>query len=148
MSKAVKVRFQKVHPKATIPRKASSGACAFDLTAVDFHFMDSYEEYDTGIVVAIPEGYVGVVVARNSISNIDWFLCNGVGIIDKDFRGSIKLRFKRTSNEGEEFNPAPYYPPDRIGQLLILPNPEVEFEEVESFDITARGTGGFGHTGK
>ena len=69
-------------------------------------------------------------------------LTNSVGCIDADYRGEIKFRFK-PSNAGN----AIYKVGDKIGQLIIMPYPEVEFEQVEELDTTERSEDGFGSSG-
>ena len=68
---------------------------------------------------------------------------NSVGVIDSDYRGSISFVFYKGPTWIE-----PYSYGDRIGQLVIVPIPEVEFVEVEELSETERGAGGYGSTGK
>ena len=68
-------------------------------------------------------------------------LANSVGVIDSNYRGEVKLRFK-DAFKGRNYNIG-----DRVGQLLILPYPKIELTEVEELSITDRGNGGFGSTG-
>jgi len=69
-------------------------------------------------------------------------LCNSVGVIDSGYRGEIELRFRYIKNTTE------YNIGDKVGQLVIIPYPKIEFEEVEELTETERGTNGFGSTGK
>ena len=157
--KQVTVNFKKLNPFAVIPTKASEGAGGFDLVTPSYpsDYQSSYVEYDTGIAVAIPEGYVGLLVPRSSVSETRWQLCNSIGIIDSDFRGSIKMRFTPSKLASTTYNVQPgdihrhtdpYTMGDRIGQLVIVPCPTVEFEEVDELPETDRGDGGYGSTGK
>ena len=137
----LKVRFKKLHPDAVTPSYSKIGDAGLDLTA---HWMmnvnDSYIEYGTSIAVEIPEGYVGLIFPRSSVSNKqNFYLKNSVGVIDSGYRGEIKLRF----NRDKEF----YSAGDKIGQLIILPYPTIYLEEVEELSSTERGNGGFGSTG-
>ena len=100
-------------------------------------------KYDTGIAVEIPPGYVGLVFPRSSVCKTGLSLANSVGVIDSDYRGSISLVFYK----GAELIEAYSYG-DRIGQLVIVPIPEVEFVEAEELSETERGAGGYGSTGK
>lgn len=138
----MKVKIKKLHDKAVIPKYAHDTDAGLDLVAVSVEHFDSFIEYDTGIAVAIPEGHVGLIFPRSSISKKALFLSNSVGVIDSGYRGPIKFRFKQT--QGENI----YQIGDRIGQLIILPYPKVEFEEVDELDKTERGEGGYGSTGK
>jgi dUTP pyrophosphatase len=65
-----------------------------------------------------------------------------VGVIDSGYRGEIMLKLTRSSDELE------YCEGDRVGQIIILPYPQIEFEEVKELSETNRGTGGFGSTGE
>ena len=80
-----------------------------------------------------------MVFPRSSISKTEASLANSVGVIDAGYRGPVKLRFY-----GDE---KPYNVGDRIGQIIIIPYPQVEFEEVEDLTETERGQGGFGSSG-
>lgn len=147
------ILVKKLSDKAVLPRRMSEGAAGFDLVATDNGtFLASYDstvEYDTGIAVAIPDGYVGLLFPRSSISNSQWSLANSVGVIDSDYRGPIKLRFRYHGvKHGIEVthDDVPYSVGDRIGQLVITPAPTVYFEEVDDLDDTTRAYGGFGST--
>ena len=72
-------------------------------------------------------------------------LRNHVGIIDSGYRGEIMLKFgwyEQTPGEHKVYDAG-----DRIGQIMIMPYPQVEFNEVEQLSETDRGAGGFGSTG-
>lgn len=140
------VRFRKSHPEAVTPLQATSGAAGLDLVAVSRNVPNptfgAYVEYDTGICVEIPPGYVGLVFPRSSISDQDLSLANAVGVIDSDYRGSIKFRFRSTGGMRQ------YKPGDRIGQLVITPTPVVTLHEVGVLGPTERGDGAHGSTGR
>ena len=116
-----------------------------DLTAINISTVDNgnfgYIEYDTGLSLEIPEGFVGLIFPRSSISNTGLILANAVGVIDSSYRGSIKCRFKAIPNT------TIYNVGERIAQLLILPYPQINFEEVEELSTTDRGLDGFGSSG-
>jgi dUTP pyrophosphatase len=140
----MQIRFKKLHPTAVMPKRATDGAAGFDLTAVTCKYGDNGKVfYDTGIAVEIPAGYVGLVFQRSSVHKTGLMLCNAVGVIDADYRGSIQFVF-RVGYGGC----SPYKPGDRIGQLVIVQNPQIEFVESDKLSETARGTGGYGSTGK
>lgn len=141
----IKVRFKKLVPEAVIPTKAFPSDAGFDLTAVN-HSTDtlySLAVYHTGIAVEIPEGYVGLIFPRSSISRKDIMLYNSVGVIDSHYRGELILKFYLT-----EPRMRLYHDGDRIGQLIIIPYPEIEFEEAEELSETDRGDGSFGSSGR
>jgi len=142
----INVSIKKLHEDAKIPTYAHPTDAGMDLYAVDdgkakmAHGCHIYTEYDTGIAVAIPEGYVGLVFPRSSISKQTLSLANSVAVIDANYRGPIKLRFR-------VFGDIEYTKGDRIGQLVIMPYPKVCFTEVDELDDTDRGDGGFGSSG-
>lgn len=98
----------------------------------------------TGIAVRIPEGYTGLVCARSGLAcKRSLAPANKVGVIDPDYRGEIMVALHDHSDL-----PATIRGGERIAQLLIVPCPQCEIAEVASLDDTARGSGGFGSTGK
>ena len=139
----MKVRFKKLVREATVPTKAHPTDAGYDLTCVSFD-TDYYGfTYHTGIALEIPEGYCGLIYPRSSVSKYDLALANCVGVIDCAYRGEIILKFRRT----QPFRKA-YVKGDRIGQLMIVPCFDVEFESVKSLTDSDRGEGGFGSTGE
>lgn len=139
----MQVKFKKLHPDAKTPSFNKPGDAGADLVAVSKSFTDLFFEYDTGIAVEIPEGFVGLVFPRSSLSNYRLSLANSVAVIDSNFRGTIKLRFKDTLGD-----PLSYEVGDRVGQLIVMPIPVVEFVEAEELSSTVRGEQGFGSSGK
>lgn len=138
------VKIKRLSQDAVIPKYSKSGDAGLDLTAVAKSETDLYVEYDTGLSVAIPEGYVGLLFPRSSVSNYHLNLANSVGVVDSNYRGPIKARFKKTTN-GPYANL--YNVGDRVAQLIIIPYPSIELEEVDELDETNRGAGGFGSSG-
>ena len=137
------IKFKKLHPAAVIPKIAKVGDAGADLTAIEKE-MDNYSGqiiYRTGIAVEIPEGHVGLIFPRSSIYKTSLSLTNSVGVIDSGYRGELTFRFRG-------YYQVAYNVGDRIGQLVILPLPLVEYEEVEELSTTERGEDGFGSTGK
>ncbi len=141
----IKVKIKKLIDQAEIPKKASEGAAAFDLKAIDYYYNSShnFHEYGTGLSLELPEGYEAQIRPRSSISKTSFMLCNPPGTIDSDYRGEIKIRFKHIDDR-ELF----YDVGDRVAQLIIQKIPKVEFQEVGELSETIRGTGGFGSTNK
>ena len=105
------------------------------------HTIDKYgnQVYDTQIAMEIPDGYVGLIFPRSSVSKTGLSLRNAVGVIDSGYRGPIMLKFG-----GEAGG---YLAGDRVGQIMILPYPEIEYVEVDELSDSERGAGGFGSTG-
>ena len=140
------IKIKKLHPEAVIPSYSKEGDAGLDLTAVTMTSVNEenygYLEYDTGLSIEIPENHVGLVFPRSSISNTGLILANAVGVVDSNYRGPIKCRFKAIPNSNV------YNSGDRVAQLIILPIPQITFEEVEELSTTERGNKGFGSTGK
>lgn len=142
----MKVKIKKLLPRAVMPTKRD-GDAGYDLTATNVaHTTDEkasfgYVEYSTDLAIEIPEGYVGYIYPRSSISKTGLILANSVGVIDSSYRGEVKLRFKYISRTEL------YKVGDRVGQLIIMPLPNIELEEAEELSSTERGEGGFGSTG-
>ena len=166
----MQVKIKKLHKNAVIPTYSKQGDAGMDLTAVSRIFdKDGNVSYGTGLSFEIPEGYVGLLFPRSSNSKQDLLLSNSVGVLDSGYRGEVFFKFKPSAiyvdneegldEEGESFDfvslPNDGYAQDRfykigerVGQLIILPYPQIEFEEVDKLTDTERGEGGFGHTGK
>ena len=141
----MKVKIKKLHPNAVIPSYAKNGDAGLDLTAISkSECVENIITYRTGLSIAIPQGYVGLIFPRSSIYKLDMFLTNCVGVIDSGYRGEIMFKFAIT--ESEQFADI-YHTGDRVGQLIIIPYPQIELEEVEELSDTDRGEGGFGSSG-
>lgn len=97
----------------------------------------------TGLHMSIPEGYEGQIRGRSGLAlNYGITLANGIGTIDSDYRGEIKVILINLGNEEFTVNNG-----DRVAQLVLIKYEKIEFEIVETLDDTKRGSGGFGHTG-
>lgn len=139
----MKVKIKKLHENAVIPKYAQKGDSGLDLTATSKNYdIHGKLVYGTGLAIEIPYGYVGYIFPRSSIADKTLSLANSVGVIDSNYRGEIMLKFKDKGEIGITYNIG-----DRIGQLIIMPIPSIEFEEVEELSDTTRGAGGFGSTG-
>lgn len=138
------VKIKRLHKDAIVPSYQKHGDAGMDLTMVSEEWNDknTMVTYNTGLAVEIPEGYVGLLFPRSSISKTSLNLANSVGVIDSGYRGEIMFKY-RYPEEGMVYSVG-----DRIGQLLILPYPQIKFEEVEDLTTTERGKGGFGSSGK
>lgn len=136
------IKFKKLNRDAVTPSYAKEGDAGLDLTAISstLNTTERYFEYSTGLAVEIPNGYVGLIFPRSSISNKDLYLTNAVGVIDSGYRGEIKFRFKSSHIHAANI----YKPGDRIGQLLIIPYPHINIEIVDDLSFSDRGSKGFG----
>lgn len=144
----MKVKIKRLKADAVIPSYAKPGDAGMDLVAIscDYDIKTDSFIYGTGIAVEIPKGFVGLLFPRSSIYKTDGFMTNHVGVIDSGYRGEVKAIFKTRTPVLMEF--APYEVGNKIAQLMIVPYPNIEFEEVEVLSETERGEGGHGSTGK
>ena len=157
----MEVKIKKLHPNAVIPKYESAGAAGMDLTATSKKYDDHGNVvYGTGIAIQIPQGYYADLRPRSSISKYDLVLANSIGTIDSDYTGELIFKFKPTiefvTHEfavNQKCGSMPhihstYEVGDRIGQIIIMPYPKIEFVEVDELDKTERGNGGFGSANK
>ncbi len=142
------VHLQKLHPDAIVPRYATDGAAGADLCALPVGEPIIIEPgmtvfIHTGIALAIPAGYVGLVHARSGMASKRGLApANKVGVIDSDYRGELMVALHNHGTVAQTVLPG-----DRVAQLLIVPVMTPMFCPVESLANTARGNGGFGSTG-
>lgn len=136
----MKVKIKKTHENAVIPKYARNGDAGLDLTVVSSERVDSeHIKYNFGLAIEIPIGYVGLIFPRSSIYKKRQILSNSVGVIDSGYRGEISAVMLGTSKSS-------YAVGERCAQLIILPYPSVEFEEVKELTDTERGKKGYGST--
>lgn len=130
-----------------LPSYETSGSAGMDLQA----YISSPIELKplgrvlvpTGLYVMIPRGYEGQIRGRSGLALKHGItLANGIGTIDSDYRGEIKVILINLSEEPFTINNG-----DRIAQFVLSKYEEIEFEPVDSLEETSRGEGGFGHTG-
>lgn len=174
----MKVKFKKLSDQAVTPSYAKPGDAGLDLTVTricdsddkpfNIQNVKSTDNtamiiYHTDIAVEIPTGFVGLIFPRSSISKKPMTLANCVGVIDSGYRGEVQVRMKLdapgigriladflktgTTNGKSVFKDI-YQVGDKVAQLVIIPYPEVELEEVSELSSTERGEGGFGSTNK
>ena len=141
------IKFKKLNDLAKIPTfgsEYSAGADLYAATSYDIEIWpDETIKVDTGLSVAIPEGYFGAIYARSGLATKQGLRpANCVGVVDSDYRGPVIVALHNDSNI-RQIVPAG----SRIAQLIISPTPKFEFQEVEELDDTERGEGGFGSTG-
>jgi len=141
----MKVKIKKLHPLAVIPTYAKSGDAGMDFVATKVISEETYSiTYGTDIAMEIPEGFVGLVFPRSSIRKYELNLSNSVGVIDSGYRGELQATFRKTHGDSSET----YNIGDKIFQMIIIPYPQIKFEESDELSDTERGEGGFGSTGK
>ena len=98
----------------------------------------------TGLAMELPTGYVGLIFARSSMGvKRDLAPANKVGVVDSDYRGEFMVALHNHGSREQRVENG-----ERIAQLVIAPVFTPGFTEVQQLSDTARGTGGFGSTGK
>jgi dUTP pyrophosphatase len=137
----MKLKIKKLNIEAKIPHYANPDDAGMDVYAISKEVKERFIEYGTGLSFEVPEGHMMLVFPRGSLSNKDLILANHVGVLDSGYRGELKLRFRKIGDDVYDIG-------DKIGQIIIVPFPKIEFEEVEELSETGRGSGGFGSTGK
>ena len=149
MELKIKAVSPKIGSDIPLPFYATPGSAAMDLHACMEAAVvipaGGRKVIPTGIAIALPSAeYVALVFARSGLGIKHGIaLSNGVGVIDSDYRGEIRVGLTNLSD-----TPYTVQPGDRIAQLAVMPVVQAELERVDSLDDTGRGTGGFGSTGK
>ena len=149
MELKIKAISPKVGGEIPLPYYASAGAAAMDLHACVDGPVEvaprALVSIPTGVAIALPSAdYVALVFARSGLGIKHGItLSNGVGVIDSDYRGEIRVGLTNLSDV-----PYTVQPGDRIAQLMVTPVVRPALVQVEELDETQRGTGGFGSTGK
>ncbi|UCE39746.1 MAG: dUTP diphosphatase [Candidatus Aminicenantes bacterium] len=139
----MELKAKKINKDAKLPQYGHKGDAGLDLfSSTNFVLAEGQvEAIPTGIKIAVPEGYVGLIWDKSGVS------LKGVhrlaGVIDSGYRGEVKVVMINLSNEP--------YVIDRgmkIAQMLVQPITIVDVVEMDDLDDTSRGEGGFGSTGK
>lgn len=136
--------FTKTNPKAIKPVKGSPQAAGWDLFSVTDITLKpkTVIPVDTGIAFAFPEGYYGRVTGRSGFALKQIVVGAGAGVIDPDYRGSVKVILNNQSDEAYEIKYG-----DRIAQIVCEKIGLAELVEKTELDTTIRGNRGFGSTG-
>ena len=145
----MKVNVKKLDSNAVLPTYARHGDAGMDLTATS----KSYDEhgnvcYGTSLAFEIPNGFVGLLFPRSSNTKKDLILGNSVGVLDSGYRGEVVFKFRPVMplERDIEFGPREHDVGDRIGQIIIMPYPKIEFNLVDELSSSDRGVGAFGST--
>lgn len=104
--------------------------------------------YKSGIAMSIPQGHVGLLFPRSSNAKMQLLLTNSVGVIDSGYRGDIMAKFRMMPDNASHNKHKEYEVGDRFAQLIIMPYPVIDLEEVEELDNSSRGACGYGSSGK
>lgn len=146
------VKIKKLSELAVTPAYGKPGDAGMDLTctSVELDANGNYV-YRTGLAIEIPEGFVGLLFPRSSNANKSLMLTNSVGVVDSGYRGEIMFKYKPNYQffltEVDKRHYKIYNVGDRVGQLIIMPYPEVVWSVVDELLESDRGDGGFGSTG-
>lgn len=138
---------KKLRPDATVPTRAHPGDAGLDLCAVEACDLapGRRETVSTGLAVAIPPGWAGLVVPRSGLARKHGVtVANAPGLIDAGYRGELQVLLVNLSNEAHRIEAG-----DRVAQLVCVPvgtGPAVVVEALPASD--GRGEGGFGSTGR
>lgn len=137
-----------LHPDAVLPSFAHDGDAGLDLVAVEECLLapsGGRALISTGLVVAIPPGFAGLVLPRSGLASQHGVTCaNAPGLIDAGYRGEIRVALIN-------HDPALAYEVhvgDRIAQLVVVAIPSITAQFVEALPDASRGLGGFGSTGR
>lgn len=148
MRNEIQVKFAKLDAAAQLPTQGSAQAAGWDLYALEETIVPKGASVmiPTGLACAIPEGWEGQIRCRSSLGKKGMILPNGVGTIDSDYRGELKV-LATWIGEGDTFTVGKG---ERVAQMLFAPVPLVHIEEVDfsALESTERGVGGFGSSGQ
>ncbi|RKV29405.1 dUTP diphosphatase [Helicobacter pylori] len=141
----MKIKIQKIHPNALIPKYQTEGSSGFDLHAVEEVVIKSHGVglVRIGICLSLEVGYELQVRTRSGLAlNHQVMVLNSPGTVDNDYRGEIKVILANLSDKDFKVQVG-----DRIAQGVVQKTYKAEFIECERLDETSRGSGGFGSTG-
>ena len=145
---SLEIPFARLDQRAVLPTQGSAQAAGWDLYAIEETLIPKGASVliPTGWAVAIPKGWEGQIRCRSSLGKKGMIMPNGLGTIDSDYRGELKV-LATWIGEGETFT---VNAGERVAQLLFAPVPLVTLIETtaEGLDTTERGQGGFGSSGK
>lgn len=140
------MKIKLLSKNAKVPTYATDGAACFDFYAAeDAHVLECCRTIiDTGVAVDVPDNHVLLLFSRSGHGfNFGVRLANAVGVIDSDFRGSVKVAMHNDSAYSYTVRKG-----ERIAQGLLVAQFRHKLEVVDELSETARGDGGMGSTGK
>ena len=162
----LKILVKRHSELAKMPFRGTAHSAGMDLYSasrqIDVRDHSAYVTYDTGLSFEISDpNYYLEIVPRSSLANYDLFLANHVGIIDWDYRGTVKFKFRILLGPvvvGQNFHyrfdgtyptlgAKIYEVGERIGQMILKARINAEIEAVSDLGETERGEGGYGSTG-
>ena len=143
----MKLRFRRLSPAARPPARAHGDDAGFDLHAAESATLEpgARASVGTGLAVAIPDGFAGLVLPRSGLAARHGIaLVNAPGLIDAGYRGEVRVLLLNTDRQA----PFEIAEGDRVAQLVLVRAEAPELEETDELDDTARGSGGFGSSGR
>ena len=142
----VRVPIKILSRDAQIPHMAYNGDSGVDLRSVERIVLKPQERamVATGLAIALPEGYAGFILPRSGLAAKHGIsIVNAPGLIDSNYRGELKVILLNTDPD----NSFTIEIGDRIAQLIVMPVPTINFEQVEELTESQRGESGFGSSG-
>ena len=143
----VEIKVVRLDKELPLPEYAREGDAGIDLLAREDALIPcggGRVLVPTGLAVAIPRGYAGFVLPRSGLALKHGIsAANSPGLIDAGYRGELKVIVLNTDSSSDY----QIKRGDRIAQLVFMPVLRAKFRQVEQFAESARGQGGFGHTG-
>jgi dUTP diphosphatase len=145
---SLRIPISRLDPDLPLPVPAHEDDAGHDLAArVDTRLepVGGRALVPTGLAVAIPAGYCGLVLPRSGLALRHGVTClNTPGLIDPQYRGELKILLVNT-DPGDAYT---VHRGDRIAQLVIVAAESIDWLPVDALDVTARDTFGFGSTGR
>jgi dUTP pyrophosphatase len=140
----MKMQVKLLHPDAKVPVYAHETDAGMDLFSLETRTIAPRErvQVKTGIAVAIPDGYVGLIWDKSGLSHKHGLKVLG-GVVDAAYRGEILVGLVNLGDISHTIKKG-----DKITQMLVQKVEHPELVVVDSLDLTVRGEGGFGSTGK
>lgn len=144
----MEILVRALHPDAVVPGYAHEHDAGCDLVAVETRTLaprGGREMVGTGLSIAIPEGYGGLVLPRSGLAARYGVTCaNAPGLIDAGYRGEVRVALVNLDPEQEYV----VHKGDRIAQLVVVPVAALHFNVVDELPQATRGEGGFGSSGR
>ena len=140
------IKIKKINSKAIVPKIATNGSACFDLYCCENFVIGNghFHRVKTGIIMEIPEGYHVEVYNRSGLASRGIIIPNAPGIVDSDYRGEAMVMLYGLFVKGHEI----FQAGNRVAQCRLVKNEPTKFQVVSKVSETARGSGGFGSTGK
>jgi dUTP pyrophosphatase len=144
----LRIPVLRINPDVPLPDYAHPGDAGADLVArenVVLRRRGGRALVGTGVALALPEGYAGLVLPRSGLALRHGVTClNTPGLIDSGYRGELRVLLVNTDPDDDY----QVHRGDRIAQLVIQAVEQVAFTPVDELAPSERGAGGFGHTGR